>query len=141
MPKVLSFKKALIQGISMYPTLRTGRKITYVHCTANEIKPGDIILFCIDNKTVCHRVLLKWRAREHVYFLEKGDNPFFVPGNIHSNRLIGKMIAPPPIDWWIVIITTPGVFIGCLLFTIKIFFLKNKKTGIIQQLTKLTKII
>lgn len=78
----------------MLPTLKenTVYEIGFVH--TRDIRVGDIIVFCIKGKIICHRVIkIIVSANDTIFFETKGDNcrlkDSFV---VRDYMIVGKII-------------------------------------------------
>lgn len=65
--------EGIIAGCCMYPALQEGWKVKTEPVSAEEIKPGDIIVFG-RNVLTCHRILAKMSWLNTMYLMHKGDN-------------------------------------------------------------------
>ena len=133
------FKKAIIHGISMFPTLRTGQAVYYSECPAKALHRGDIILFKINKKIICHRLIGKWQFKNKIILFEKGDNPLYLISQLKPTNVLGKTINQPTRPLWLLALTMPGICIGYILFTLKNICYKHKSLGIIKVLTNVTR--
>ena len=67
--------KILASGNSMFPTLLDGIKYDMNPLESEDIKVGDIIVFCSNNQAICHRVVKVIVSRNGtVFYATKGDN-------------------------------------------------------------------
>jgi signal peptidase I len=130
------FISARVCGISMYPSIKSGERIIYAHVPPAKIHLGDIIVFQLNHKLICHRLIFKLRIFHKNILLEKGDNPFFPFSRIHQKKIIGKMINPPRLKKSVLLLTVPGIIIGYVAYLTKKLLFGNKSLGIITTLTK-----
>ncbi|MEM1628418.1 MAG: signal peptidase I [Desulfurococcaceae archaeon] len=91
---------AVVKGNSMLPLLREGDIVIIIKANAEEIKPGDIIVYKAGDKLIIHRVIEIRRMSGDLYFVTKGDNnpmsDFIYFDNligIHHSRVVGKVFS------------------------------------------------
>lgn len=76
-------------GDSQYPIITSGSTLTVSPTGA--IRPGDLIVFTLNNVPVCHRVM--WtRARGQKEYLLKGDNVSVCDGWIQGTAVKGRVV-------------------------------------------------
>lgn len=89
----LNNMEILAQGNSMLPTLISGERYNVEIVEKETIKIGDIIVFCVDEFVICHRVVQKICFRnKSVFFVTKGDNCKEVdPFAVTADMIIGRI--------------------------------------------------
>ena len=65
---------AVVEGISMEPTLHTGDMVIIEKKAPEEIEIGDIVVYKSGNRYIIHRVIEKFRIGNTICFIIKGDN-------------------------------------------------------------------
>lgn len=85
--------RILAKGTSMYPTLKEGQIYTLESFNKEKFSIGDIIVYCVDNLTICHRVIKIIHTRSgEVYIKTKGDNCAVAdPYAITLDMVVGKI--------------------------------------------------
>ena len=67
--------RILAKGSSMVPTLKDGQVYNMKLVHDEDINVGDIIVYCVGDLVVCHRVIKVIRTKNNMSFLKtKGDN-------------------------------------------------------------------
>lgn len=67
--------KILAQGDSMLPTLQSGIYYEIEPVVSGDIEVNDIIVFCVDEIVICHRVIKIIESKNGTrFFVTKGDN-------------------------------------------------------------------
>lgn len=82
-------------GNSMHPTLRSGEKYELeILDTNTELCPGDIIVFCIDDLVVCHRITKVLHSKKNKTFIcTKGDNCEYPdPWVVTLEMILGRIV-------------------------------------------------
>ena len=84
----------LAKGNSMLPTLKDGETYNIELLENTTIQIGDIIVYCIDNLIICHRVInILSSKNNHTFYKTKGDNCTDPdPYAINSDMVIGKIL-------------------------------------------------
>ncbi len=77
--------KITIEGNSMEPTLFENDTVEIM--SADSVEINDVVLFCLDNKYVLHRVVDIFGD----LIITKGDNNTFMDHPISKSRIIGKL--------------------------------------------------
>ena len=65
---------AVVEGISMEPTLHTGDMVVIEKKPPDEIEVGDVVVYKSGNRYIIHRVIDKFRMGGTMCFVIKGDN-------------------------------------------------------------------
>lgn len=83
----------LASGDSMFPTLEEGKMYDLELLENGVIHVGDIIVFCIENLVICHRVVEVISSKNQTkFFVTKGDNCSQPdPYTITIDKVIGKI--------------------------------------------------
>lgn len=81
----------IISG-SMRPLIDAQDRVLAKRMEADEVKPGDIILFKNSNALVTHRVMERYYENRGLFFLQKGDRGGSV-GMIPAESVLGKVVA------------------------------------------------
>ncbi len=77
-------------GLSMYPLIRTGDKITIGPGKNFEI--GDIVLFNRDDQLVCHRLVKAYEKSGIKYYQTRGDSFFGLDEPVTVEQILGKVV-------------------------------------------------
>lgn len=77
-------------GFSMRPFLKEGEKLVIKKTAAKDLRIGDIILYRLDNRLVCHRLIKKTKGYS-IY--TRGDNCDKSDGPISQDAVLGAAIA------------------------------------------------
>ncbi len=77
-------------GLSMYPLIRTGDKITIRPGKNFEI--GDIVLFSRDDQFVCHRLVKAYEKSGIKYYQTRGDSFFGLDAPVTVEQVLGKVV-------------------------------------------------
>lgn len=91
---MINCMEIIASGDSMLPTLVDGTKYCVEMVDTEDIMLGDVIVFCVDEVAICHRVIRKIVSRnKSVFFKTKGDNcqtadPFAVTTDMIVGRII-----------------------------------------------------
>lgn len=86
-------KKILIQGMSMFPTLKPGEKIFLDICSKETLKVNDIVVFRRGNYFICHRVIKILKVGKRVYCATKGDNNMDIDEHLTAlEDIMGKVV-------------------------------------------------
>jgi len=78
------------RGLSMFPFIRTGDKITI--SPEKNLNIGDIIVFKRNEEKVCHRLVKTYEKEGIKYFRTRGDSSFDFDEPITANQILGKVI-------------------------------------------------
>lgn len=72
---ILKYQTLVIGSNSMYPYMERG-DVVFIENTKdnNKLHKGDILVFRYDNKIVVHRITLKTKRNNKIYYKTKGDN-------------------------------------------------------------------
>jgi len=82
------------RGRSMSPFIRDGEIIEIVPIDIKKIKSGDIIFYRSNSKKlVIHRVIKRILENGKIVFITKGDFSPTFDQCIHSNNVLGKVVA------------------------------------------------
>ena len=76
---------------SMVPLIQPGDSVLISKAAAEQIRPGDVVIFRRGEDMIVHRVLKKLRSDDGLLFLEKGDNSG-VCRTFGTEDVIGKAI-------------------------------------------------
>ncbi len=74
-----------IKGMSMYPTIKHGDKITLKRADISQLSIGDVIAVREGQKLQVHRIV--WKKRS--LFVTKGDHNFHFDSKVKKNQIIG----------------------------------------------------
>lgn len=88
---------AVVEGKSMFPTLREGDLVFIVKTPPNRIHEGDIIVYEYHGKYIVHRVIEVIKEGDTYYYVTKGDNnpipdPYYKPG-VPYGKVKGKVFS------------------------------------------------
>lgn len=85
--------KIRTQGDSMFPTLVDGALYEIEPLYEQTVYIGDIIVYCVDNLTICHRVIDIRRSKSRKLFIKtQGDhNPDPDPYVVTLDMIVGKI--------------------------------------------------
>lgn len=77
----------------MLPTLKGGDRLKVVPVDPQKLTVGDIAVLHKDN-IVCHRIVGRYKVKDRLFFLEKGDNrnKGFVK-TVSAKEVMGRVIA------------------------------------------------
>lgn len=76
-------------GFSMWPFMRPKEKLVIKKSPVDDLRPGDIILYRVNNQLACHRLVKK--NRDFLY--ARGDNSLSAPEVITREMFIGKVVG------------------------------------------------
>jgi signal peptidase I len=82
-----------VRGASMRPTLLDGDRIWLIPATAEDLRLGDIVVWIDQAKPIIHRCVGWWRTREGWRVLTKGDGVRCLDRPVHSECLVGRVVA------------------------------------------------
>ena len=83
--------KAIVEGFSMWPSLRSGYVVEYLPCDPESLNLGEIIVMAGKGRRgEPHLRVHRYLGRVGPYFLEAGDNTFFA-SLIHVDSIKGKV--------------------------------------------------
>lgn len=90
-------QEAVVEGVSMWPTLRPGYRVRYCEIDCERISPGDILVIRAEGRRGesqlrVHRLL----GRVGPLFLEAGDNAY-AASLVTAEAILGKVEAV--VDW------------------------------------------
>ena len=77
-----------VTGSSMLPALRPGDVLLIRHCTIEESRLGDIILYIRRRRLFAHRVISRSAAR----LVTQGDSIAEPDPSVTANELLGKVV-------------------------------------------------
>ena len=79
-----------LKGVSMFPLIRGGKdEIVLRPCSAEELRPMDVVLFKYAGKHLLHRIL----RREGNRLLIQGDGSYVAQEQCTTDAVIGKLQA------------------------------------------------
>ena len=78
-------------GDSMSPTIEAGSKLIWENVPVSSIALGDIIIFKTPAKLVCHRLIARYKIKDKIFFLERGDSRFCNANLIQLEAIVGKV--------------------------------------------------
>lgn len=83
----------LAKGTSMLPTLKEGKIYSVKLIKEDELKVGDIVVYCVDDLVICHRVVKIIHTQSgNIYLKTKGDNCVEAdPYAITLDMVVGKV--------------------------------------------------
>jgi signal peptidase I len=81
-----------IEGKSMEPVIKKGDKVLVEGKRAEEITPGDVILYSVDENLIVHRAVGRFFHSGKWFFLERGEVSEGI-GRIDEENLLGKVVA------------------------------------------------
>lgn len=86
---------AVVEGYSMWPTLRQGDLVIAYKPLPNDIHVGDIIIYKDYRGTlIIHRVIEVFKKGDKYYYITKGDNNLYRdPIDVPYERVEGKVIT------------------------------------------------
>jgi signal peptidase I len=84
----------LAKGNSMFPTLKDGELYNLVLLENGNVDTGDIIVYCVNDIIICHRIINIIQSKDNTLFLvTKGDNcAESDPYAVTLDKVIGKII-------------------------------------------------
>ena len=82
-----------LSGESMVPFLPGGSKILVSQTTAGQIRLGNLLLFEVEGRIICHRVLRRRGQGASYTFLTKGDGRRATDPWVCAEQVIGKVTA------------------------------------------------
>ncbi len=77
-----------VNGSSMLPAIRAGDEILIRHCSVDEARAGDVVLFLRHRRLFAHRVI----SRSHDRIVTQGDCIAEPDPAIGSSELLGKVV-------------------------------------------------
>ena len=75
------------RGLSMQPIFKTGQ-LLYVRPDVQDVKPGDVVVYEQEGRTIVHRVVL---VGENGYITRGDNNQFADTGVVSPDQLIGRV--------------------------------------------------
>lgn len=81
------------KGWSMTPFIRDGDIVSVKPVSQKEIRIGDIVYYCREERAVLHRVIKKTNQDGKLFFATKGDASVETDGPIEPANIMGKVIA------------------------------------------------
>lgn len=81
-----------INGESMYPTFHTGDQVL-VDCQWDNLRRGDVCVFCQADKLVVHRVVRVEKTDDTHIFVTRGDNTTRSDAPVCADAVVGRVIA------------------------------------------------
>lgn len=80
----------VVSGNSMIPHLYDGDIVTVEPITGEDcITIGDVIVFCVEDHLVIHRIIDIIQTPTHFFVKTKGDNNMYDDGYMLSSRILG----------------------------------------------------
>ncbi|MGC9150180.1 MAG: signal peptidase I [Microbacter sp.] len=83
----------VMQGYSMYPTLRPSDKGLVEKCHPKDLRKGDILVFRQDQQWIAHRLMQIKVTENGTTFLTKGDRLKTFDAPVDEKAVVGKVIA------------------------------------------------
>lgn len=80
-------------GISMHPMIRAGDIIVVESARVDDISIGDIVLYCLGEKMVAHRVIRRRVENGKMVLVTKGDSCPNFDKPVFPEHVIGKVIT------------------------------------------------
>jgi signal peptidase I len=80
-------------GESMAPFLHSGSRVLVSKGTTGEVLCGDLLLFEVEGKLICHRVLRRRASGGKYAFLTKGDDWRTIEFWIGEEQVIGRVVS------------------------------------------------
>ena len=86
-----------VRGESMLPTIWPGEVVEVVQCSAEEVRPDDVVLALRDGRFYLHRFVGRSRAGGLVL---RGDSMPAADPELSGEALLGKVSPAMPLGWW-----------------------------------------
>lgn len=80
-----------LNGQSMAPFLPGGSKILVSKTAAGQIRRGDLLVFEVEGRLVCHRVLRRQATSDRYLFLTKGDGWRTIESWVAEAEMLGRV--------------------------------------------------
>lgn len=77
---------------SMRPAIPVGALIEVEKARGRDCRPGDVVVYRVDERLVAHRILWRFGRGAWLFFFEKGDTNDH-GGWIRGSRIRGKVVA------------------------------------------------
>jgi len=81
---------------SMYPTLRKGDRLTVEPVSATSLQVGDVILYHICGRLICHRVVALDTAEAGPRIITKGDAAVGCDAPLLPDQVLGRVVGVRP---------------------------------------------
>ncbi len=81
------------KGFSMWPFLKGEEKLMVKMIPISELKLGDLILYKVNNQSVCHRLVKKSQTNNGYLIYAKGDAFFGSAELVNEQMFLGKVIG------------------------------------------------
>jgi signal peptidase I len=85
------FLQITVGGYSMFPYLQNGDDVLIKKEPINNLKTGDIIVFCSGKKLIAHRIITFRKANSQTKIITKGDSLIIFDNPITAEQYIGKI--------------------------------------------------
>ena len=82
-----------VVGISMLPTLWPGDIVSVHGHPAEEVKPGDIVVFRHGKRLVTHRVIQRTSCQKSIQWITRGDRMNYNDAPVSSQQLLGRVVS------------------------------------------------
>ncbi|OQW94757.1 MAG: hypothetical protein BWK77_08680, partial [Verrucomicrobia bacterium A1] len=83
---------ARTSGRSMLPLIRDRSLVSHIPISAEDVRPGDVIVFRLADRLVAHRVIGRKSEEGRVRFRQKGDHEFATSW-IGADALVGRAVS------------------------------------------------
>lgn len=78
-------------GFSMWPFLKSGEQILVKKVSAENLKIGDIMLYRVNDRMICHRLVRKVSKEGEYLFYTQGDTSLKIDNPVSEKALIGRV--------------------------------------------------
>lgn len=79
-------------GFSMWPFIKQEDRIIAEEVNAEELFPGEVIVYRSESKLVCHRLVSKKKTKEGCFFLTRGDYlPSWNTERVTKGQIVGRV--------------------------------------------------
>lgn len=83
----------LVKGFSMWPFLKDGQQILVKKIALSEFHRGDLMLYRVADKLICHRLLCKEQKDGNWLFYCRGDASLGGGDQVCEEMVAGKVMA------------------------------------------------
>ena len=83
----------LVKGFSMWPFLKDGQKVLVNKIAPPEFRCGDLVLYRVADKLICHRLLRREKKDGNWLFYCRGDASVAGGDQISEKMIEGKVAA------------------------------------------------
>ncbi len=79
-------------GFSMWPFIQQDDRVIAEEVKAQDLQSGEVIIYRVEDKLVCHRLVSKKKAQEEYLFLARGDYvPSWKTEQVRECQLKGRI--------------------------------------------------